>query len=39
MKYESPILEIIDFDLRAGESTGGQPPITCPSRGADQDEL
>lgn len=38
MKYESPILDIVNFDLRGGESTGNQPTV-CPSRGEDQDEL
>ena len=36
MSYESPVLEIIDFNIDFRAVSGGQ---SCPSRGGDQDEL
>ena len=35
MKYESPVLEIVDFNIDFRAVSGG----SCPSRGGDQDEL
>ena len=33
MLYESPILEITNFSLEKGASTGGAPEVDCPSIG------